>query len=218
MFLRELLVVESKILAVLAVVVVITSLFSIGLVYMSARSLFSTISGYVTSTGVANLTVESAVVINFTTNSISWGSGRVASGAASALLNTFATNNVTGGNWTLQTGGGLRIQNLGNVNVTLNLSATQTAATMIGGTSPSYMWNISNVETGSCRNATGTVETPLLFNFYNPNTTSTEFCRFFQFNDSQDSIRIDFNLTIPSDSLTGTLTDTITATAFAAPY
>ena len=209
---------DSKILTVLAVVVVIASLFSIGLVYMSARSLFSAISGYATSTGVANLSVETTVVINFTTNTISWGSGRVDSGASSAGLNTFETNNVSGGNWTLTTPGGLRLQNLGNVNVTLNLSATKSAATMIGGTSPGYKWNISNVESGSCRNATGTVETPLLFNFYDPNTTTTEFCRFFKFADSADTVRIDFNLTIPSDSLTGVLTDTITATAFASPY
>ena len=209
---------SSKFLSILAVVVVITSIFSIGLVYLSARSLFSAISGYATSTGEANLTVESTVVINFTTNTISWGSGRVDSGRSSAGLNTFETNNVTGGNWTLTTGGGLRIQNLGNVNVTLNLSGTKSAATMIGGTSPGYKWNISNVETGSCRNVTGAVETPLLFNFYDLNITSTEFCRFFKFADSADTIRIDFNLTIPSDSLTGTLTDTITATAFASPY
>ena len=209
---------SSKFLSILAVVVVITSIFSIGLVYLSARSLFSAISGYATSTAVANLSVESTVVINFTTNTISWGSGRVDSGGSSAGLNTFETNNVTGGNWTLTTGGGLRIQNLGNVNVTLNLSGTKSAATMIGGTSPGYKWNISNVETGSCRNVTGAVETPLLFNFYDLNITSTEFCRFFKFADSADTIRIDFNLTIPSDSLTGTLTDTITATAFASPY
>ncbi len=215
--------VNSKLLSVMVVVVVIISLFSVGLVYLSARSLFSAISGYATSTGEANLTVESAVIINFTTNTISWGSGRVNSGYSSAGLNTYETGNVTNGNWTLSAAsrGGLRIQNIGNVNVTLNLSGTKTAATMIGGTGPSYKWNISNFETHSCRNSTGGAAASNglpLDNFYDVNTTTTEFCRFFQFNDSQDTIRIDFNLTIPSDSLTGVLTDTITVTAFSSPY
>jgi len=210
--------VDNKFLGVLLVVVLITSLFSLGLVYLSARSLFGVISGHATSTGEANLSVETSATINFTTNTISWGSGRVNAGSSSAGLNTFAINNVTNGNWTLQQGGGLRIQNLGNLNVSLNLSGTKTAAQLIGGTGPSYLWNISNVETDSCRNATGGVSFLNLNVFYAVNTSTAEYCRFFQFNDSQDTIRIDFNLTIPSDSLTGVLTDTITATAFPAPY
>ncbi|MEK6915129.1 MAG: hypothetical protein AABW89_01145 [Nanoarchaeota archaeon] len=210
--------VSSKVVGALAVIAVITSIFSIGLVYLSSRNLFSVISGYATSTGEANLTVESVVAINFTTRAINWGSGRVNSGASSAGLNTYETNNVTNGNWTLQNAGGLRIENIGNLNVSLNLSGTKTATQMIGGTSPSYSWNISSFETGSCRNSTGGTSFLPLDNFYNINTSTTEFCRFFQFNNSQDVIRIDFNLTIPSDSLTGALGDTITATAFAAPY
>ena len=115
----EVLVVSSKLITILAVIVVVISVFSIGVFYLSAKSLFSTISGYATSTGTANLTVESAITINFTTNQINWGSGRVNAGSPSAGLNTFELANVTNGNWTLQTAGGLRIQNLGNINVTL---------------------------------------------------------------------------------------------------
>jgi hypothetical protein len=47
------------------------------------------------------------------------------------------------------------------------------------------------------------------------NTTTAIFCGRFQFADTADVIRIDFNLTIPSDSSTGALGDTITATALA---
>jgi len=209
---------DSKFIAVLAVIVVVISVFSIGVFYLSAKSLFSTISGYATSTGTANLTVESAITINFTTNQINWGSGRVNAGSASAGLNTFELANVTNGNWTLQTAGGLRIQNLGNINVTLNLTGTKTAATMIGGTNPSYLWNISNVEPSSCLNSTGGTGALDLNTFHAVNITSaTSFvCGRFQFVDSADTIRIDFNLTIPSDSITGALGDVITATAFAA--
>jgi hypothetical protein len=208
---------SSKVVAFLAFVAIITSLFSIGLVYNSTKGLFNIISGYATSTGEANLTVESVVSINFTKAHINWGSGRVNAGYASAGLNTFETNNVTNGNWTLQNAGGLRIENIGNVNVTLNLSGTKTAAQFIGGTGPTYKWNVSNVEASSCLNSTGGTATLPLNNFYDVNTSTALFCGRLQFLDSSDSVRIDFNLTIPSDSFTGSIGDTITATAFISP-
>ncbi len=196
----------------------VTSVISAGFFYISAKELIYGISGYATSTGEVNLTVESDATVTFTTSQINWGSGRVNTGQSSAGLNTFETNNVTNGNWTLQNSGGLRLQNNGNVNLTLNLSGTKTAAQMIGGTNPSYSWNISNIESGTCRNSSGGTSNLPLNNFYNVNITTTLFCSFFHYENSQDSLRIDFNLTVPSDSLTGALGDTITATAFAAQF
>ena len=84
----EVLVVSSKLITILAVIVVVISVFSIGVFYLSAKSLFSTLSGYATSTGTANLSVESSVTINFTTNQINWGSGRVNAGSPSASRRT----------------------------------------------------------------------------------------------------------------------------------
>lgn len=205
---------NSKFLLVLSIILIVTSIFSISLFYLSAKSFFTIISGHASSTGEVNLTVESDATVTFTTSQINWGSGRVNPGQSYATLNTLESNNVTNGNWTLQTYGGLRIQNNGNVNLTLNLSGTKTAATMIGGTSPVYQWNISNLEAGSCRNSTGGTSNLPLNTFFNVNTSTALFCSYLLSDDSQDSIRIDFNLTIPSDSFTGALGDTITATAF----
>ncbi len=194
---------------------IVLTAFSFFFVYQSFSSLITKISGHVI-TGEANVTVETVALVNFTTSGINWGSGRVNVGADAASLNTFATNNVTGGNWTLQTAGGLRLQNQGNVNVTLNLSGTKTAAQFIGGTSPVYKWNISNVESNSCLNSSGGTGSLALALFYDVNTTaSAQFCGRFQYIDTADTIRIDFNLTIPSDSLTGTLNDVVTAVATA---
>ncbi|MEK6909415.1 MAG: hypothetical protein AABX23_05190 [Nanoarchaeota archaeon] len=209
---------EVKVINFLVIFLLITSVFSMIFFYMSAKNLFMHISGYATSTGEINLTVESDATATFTTSQINWGSGRVNSGQSSAGLNTFETNNVTNGNWTLQNSGGLRIQNNGNVNLTLNLSGSKTAAQIIGGTGPGYKWNISNVEAGSCRNSSGGTGSLPLDLFYDVNTTTTLFCSFFHYDNGQDSIRIDFNLTVPSDSLTGALGDTITATAFPAAF
>ncbi|MEK6925020.1 MAG: hypothetical protein AABW71_02155 [Nanoarchaeota archaeon] len=192
----------------------ITSIISAGFFYFSAKELFSSISGYATSVGEVNLTVESDASITFNVSQINWGSGRVNDGSSYAGLNTFETNNVTNGNWTLQNSGGLRLENSGTVNLTLNLSGTKTAAQLIGGTNPSYRWNITNLDAGSCRNSSGGTGALALNFFYNVNTTSALFCNYFLFGNTEDSIRIDFNLTVPSDSLTGSLGDTITAIAF----
>lgn len=209
---------NSKFVVVLTVILAITSVISFGFFYFSAQNFVQTISGYATSTAEANLTVESDATVTFTTSLVSWGSGRVNTGENNASLNTFETNNVTRGNWTLQTAGGLRLQNNGNLNLTLNLSGTKTAAQMLGGTFPQYRWNISNVEAYSCRNATGGMDYLAINNFYDVNTTTTLFCSFLRFDNSNDSLRIDFSLIVPSDSLTGALQDTITATAFPSAY
>lgn len=207
---------ESKIFMILVVLAVVASLFSMGLLYYSMQGLISQISGRVT-TGEANLTVETRAEINFTTRAISWGSGRVNSNAAAASLTTFPTGNVTGGNWTLTTAGGLRIENIGNVNVSLNLSVGKTAATFIGGTNPVYQWNLTNVEAGSCLNSTQQNISERMNAFFTATsaTSGNLWCNVFPYESSKDTVRLDFNLTIPENSITGALGDVITATVTA---
>lgn len=201
---------SDNILLIVAVIAVAVSLIAGGITYLSISNLAGKISGY--ATGQANLTVESSVAINLTTAFISWGSGRVNSDKTLAQLTTLETNNVTNGNWTLVQAGGLRVENTGNVNVTLNISAGKTAANYISGTNPGYQWNISNVEGSSCLNASGKQVVTLNL-WAGTSTTTATICDPFQFAGGSDSIRIDLNLTIPENSLTGALTDTLTFTA-----
>jgi hypothetical protein len=205
---------DEKVLLGIAVVAVLVSVPAAGITYFSISGLFGEITGYV-SEATANLTVESLAIVNFTANNLSWGSGRVDSGKTKAYLTTLDTDNVTDGNWTLRIAGGLRIVNIGNVNVSLNLSGGKTPATFIGGTSPAYTWNISVVEPGSCVNKTGTGEGGLDINTYhevNVSADDYQACYALRFEAANDEVRIDFNITIPEDSSTGALTDTITAT------
>ncbi len=201
---------KDNILLVFSIVVVIISLIAASLTYFSISDFARRITGYGTTANL-NLSIESSAAINFTTDFINWGSGRVNPGSVAASLTTLGANNVSGGNWTLQQAGGLRIENIGNVNITLNLSGGKTAATFIGGTNPAYEWNITNVESGSCLNSTGGTVGLNLNTFFNVNTTTATFCPRLRFESGNDFIRIDFNLTIPENSLTGALTDTITA-------
>ena len=83
---------------------------------------------------------------------------------------------------------------------------------MIGGSGPTYKWAVSDNKTGSCTFTTN-MSTGV---FYDVNfTTGTTVCSQFLFNNTADAVRIDIALVIPSDSKTGALSDTITATATA---
>lgn len=208
---------DNNILMIMAVIAVVAALISAGVTFLSFNNLVSKLSGRVAD-AEANLTIEQNIEVNFTTRAISWGNGRVLSGSNAAALTTYGTNNVTGGNWTLTTAGGLRLRNEGNVNVTLNLSVGKSAASFIGGTSPIYQWNISDVEAGSCVNSTGGSYTPEsgfnLSRHIPTSTTTIRICGNFTFPSGKDEIRIDFNLTVPEDATTGAKGDVITATAW----
>lgn len=160
-----------------------------------------------TDTGYANLTVESSASINFTTDTINWGSGLVDVGETNATLDT-AAGTVLRGNWTAVSQG-LVIENIGNVNVSLDLAAAKTAAEFLGGSDPAYQWNFTEAEAGSCLSTV----TDVVYGYYNDTNASTTVCNNFPFVTGNDSIRVDILIRVPYDSLTGALSDTLTATA-----
>ncbi|MGV8142815.1 MAG: hypothetical protein ACP5NS_04250 [Candidatus Pacearchaeota archaeon] len=207
-----------KFLFVLAILILIISIFSLGLIYLSANTLFSQISGRVT-TGETNLTVETLNEVNFTTRAISWGSGRVNQDVTAASLTTSNHSgiaNVTGGNWTLTTTGGMRIENLGNSNVTINFTVSKNVSEFIGGTNAVFQWNLTALEANSCLNVSrtnGGVGGLQVNNYYDANSTPVGRigCTVFPSEGAKDTLRLDFNLTIPENSLTGSLGNIITA-------
>ncbi len=202
---------EDSRLLVYSFFAVAASVISFFFVFNSLILLNDRISGLATSTGTVNLTIESSAVVNFTTFEINWSSGRVNTGQSFAFLTS--TGQTINGNWST-VNQGLVLQNIGTLNVTLDLAVGKTAASFIGGTNPGYFWNVTNVEGGSCVN--GSVFQLNAWNTTNSTAPGTRFCNPLRFIDANDTIRIDINLTVPYDSLTGALTDTITATATAA--
>jgi hypothetical protein len=197
----------------IAVVAVLVSFVGAGFTYYTVNEYRDAwLTGFATNTGDINLTVESAALINFTIDNINWGSGQVDAGQDNATLNTCCGGSVVDGNWTTVSDG-FEVRNIGNVNLTLNLRTGLDAEGFIGGTAgggPIYQYNVTNVKADSCT-APGTFT---LGTFNNVNTTSpgTRVCDNFQFADASDTIRIDIRLVVPSDSRTGALSDTMTAT------
>jgi len=203
---------NSQILLVVTVFAVMISMVGAGFTYYTVNRYKNTwFTGFALQSGDVNLTVETSAAINFTVDSINWGSGRVDSGQSSATLNTCCGGSVTNGNWTAVTQG-FEVRNIGNVNLTLKLKTGLTAATFIGGTAvtPDYEFNVTNKEAGSCTVAAGYT----LGTFVDVNTTSpgTAVCSLFESRDAADEVRIDIKLVVPSDSLTGARGDTMTAT------
>jgi hypothetical protein len=188
------------VIGVVAIIVIVVSVASLGL----------RLTGNAVDTGIINVTVESSANINFTTDQIDFGSGRVTLGQSNAVLESNDTA-ATNGNWSWGSAKYLVLENIGNTNVTVELKTNGNSTTMIGGNSPEYKLMFENVEAGSI---TGTGLVPSVWS--DANTTSPgSLLGNLSFVDDKDTIRIAVRLVIPSDSRTGTLTDTVTATGTA---
>ena len=201
---------SDRSLITIAAVVMAVALFSAGFTYYSVNNLRESILTGFATTGLANLTVETNANINFTIDTINWESGRVNPGEDNATLDT-AAGTVSQGNWTVVTSG-FRVENIGNVNVSFNITFGKTATTFLGGTSPEYLVNVSAVEANSCLNYTYSAPHVDLSNYTVVTTTSTVYCGVFPFANGNDQIEIDLRLVVPSDSFVGELTDTLTST------
>ncbi len=203
--------------AVLIIVLLVFKMYSVYFFIRDVEKGFLTgFASSSTATGNINLSVESAAQIGFLVYEINWSSGRVNTGVSNATLDT-SVGTVVNGNWSAVSRGFL-VQNQGGVNVSLSLKTSKTAAQLLGGTSPIYQWNVSVTggNTTACLNATNGTGIGGEFNlsvFTGVKTDNFLICDKLQYIDSNDTIRIDVRLQVPSDSLTGTLTDTFTATA-----
>ena len=185
------------------------ALVSIAVIIVSIASIGIKFTGKATDTGVVNVTIETNAAVNFTTDFINFGSGMVNPGISNATIYTNGT--AKNGNWTAPTIG-LILQNIGNKNITLDLKTGKTAATFLGGSGPSYMFNVSQNKSSSCTNVTFLLDT-----WYDVNTTNPGWrvCDVLNYADTLDAIEVDIKLVIPSDSMVGAQTDTFTATATA---
>jgi len=191
-----------------------------------------------TGTALVNLTVDQILDVNFTTASVDYGVGSVDPGEINCTLETSAANSASCSGFTDGSDFGLDIENIGNVNITLNLSFDKNAAAFIGGTSPGYEfnWTCTFEEQNACRNTTGSTVCPgsaavadadqnidvyggrlLQGTWAIVNATATNdytICPNLDYAEANDVLALSFRMIVPADSFTGNLTSTITATAY----
>lgn len=202
---------ENSNLMVIAVLAVIASLAAAGFSYYATVNQ-SKITGYgTTSTGTTQLSVTSSVDINFSVASVNFGSGKVNTSALYAVLQTGTT--VINGTWA-GTQPALVLDNIGNVNVTINIKAASDNATFIGGTNASAQLNVTEKDVGACLTADRTTDYTL-YREFNTTDPGTRFCNKLQYIAGKNRLQVDIKLQIPYNSLTGALSNTLTATATA---
>jgi hypothetical protein len=180
---------------ILAVLVIVISLASFGV----------QLTGRATDTAVVNVTVSSAATINFTDDFINFGVGQVTAGDNATLdsNDTSATN----GNWSWSADY-FTLENIGNSNVSVELKTSSNATTFLGGTDPAFRYSFVSGETGSCVNQSATG----IWLDVNVTDPGTPLCNPLYMMSNNDTINISVQLIIPTDSYTGTLTSTFTAT------
>ena len=156
------------------------------------------------------LEITSLVQVNFTTDTIDWGAGTITSNYC--VLNSYDAaigSNCSG--FTPNTAG-LVLENIGNQNVTLNITMGKDAATFITGTSPVCQWNVSVLEPGSAPGLALTAGA-----WQTCGTTAVVVCNStgngFLAADAADTLQFDVRVEIPTDALSGSKTNVMTASA-----
>ena len=161
---------------------------------------------------IVQFDISALVQVNFTTDTIDWGSGTVATGYGFCVLNSYSASiDANCSTFTPQTAG-LVLENIGNKNVTLNITMQKNAASFITGTGPVCQWNVSNKEPNSCPGIALT-----LGSWQTCATTAVVVCNStgggFLATDTSDTLHFDALVQIPSDALSGAKTNVMTASA-----
>ncbi len=207
----------------LAILLIATIAVSLGGTLLSLGKLqkiqLATITGYDTLTqeGSVEATVTSNTAINFTTNTVSFGTGTVTSGCNNCTMHTPSVTDSTCCSGFTAPASGLVLENVGNRNASINLNFSQDAASFIGGSSPLLQMNLTEGEAGSCINASGTetsgINVTWNHTFADVKTDDPQICEIFRPGLANDELSIDIKVKIPDNSETGLRNATVTATA-----
>ncbi|MBR9706253.1 hypothetical protein GOV14_04410 [Candidatus Pacearchaeota archaeon] len=205
-------------------IILMVSVVHVSVTYLKINDFREKVIGFALNTaGSLNITVLSSIDINFTSRNINWGPGsvNVSGGYLNATLITRRNNTaeVSGGNWSVTNISGLLIENVGNVNVSLNLSSSKNATDLFAGTSntnQAFEWNITNGAPGSCSGGTILLNTFIKVN----KSVSDVACAQLGAVASKNKVFIDILLAVPYDFDTSKInveqSATITATAVVA--
>ncbi len=174
---------------------------------LSVANFFTgSITGYGTNSQETDVSVEieGVTAINWTTDTLDFGSGAVDDGYDEAVLDTY-NGNVTDGNWSA-TSANLTLENVGGDYVNVTLESNLTANQLIGGTNPSIKWMISDEEPSSCGAIVDSAYTEVSI------TPGKEVCSPLYHNTTNNTMTVNFEVTIPIDATAGNKTFALTAT------
>ena len=198
--------ISNKTLAILLIAAIVISLGGT-LISLNrlARIRIPDITGF-TIGATVGVNISETTEVNWTTSSIDWGTGTVVGGKR-CTLNSYAAPDAANCTSFSTDSDGLVLENIGNKNVSLNISCGTDADGFIGGTSPVYKWNATELD-----GATTCVEVGTPSDWQTASTVHTNICSNFQCDNDYDTIQFDVMVVLPDDAF-GEKEDTITATA-----
>ena len=160
------------------------------------------------TTGTVNVSLQATTNLNVTQTFIDFGVGYVTTNMFGARLNS--TGNRT--NWTVVGNYdplNVQIENIGNVNLSVSITADKSAATYLGGTSPVFQFAaaVKTPDVASCVSGANLQSTltnvPL-------STTTANVCSNLGFVAASNELNVSIELLIPYDAPVGNKTVTLT--------
>ena len=161
----------------ISIAVIVISLFFIG----------TELTGYAT-TGIVNVSIDTSIVLNFSTSLLDFSNGTVSVSPA----RIYSNGTTVGGTWDA-VNGQLVLENVGNVNANVDLNLNKTPTTFIGGTGADVQISISDDELNSCDDESAT--------YTAISTSAITACGNLSYQPTNNSINIDFGLIIPNDAV-----------------
>jgi hypothetical protein len=212
---------SNKTLAILLGISIVISLG--GLMVFMTRGGEQLTGAAISPTALARINITTRASINWTVYSVDWGTGFVNETATYCVLNTEGENNPSNCTNFTSVYEGLRLENDGNRVVSVNLSTNVTPAEFLGGTDPWFQWKMAENESDVCGNKQGNNcvinATALQFreNYTTVSTTPVLMCPCMNFRNQNDTINVELQVKVPTDSYYGVRESTLTAVATVLP-
>jgi hypothetical protein len=189
---------SNKILFFFAIIILIMTLSNMIMVLINSNLIKSTTGN--AAIAYVNITIENNIVIGLNRSSINWGPGLIDYGEHNATLYTNGDNDgvVQRGNWSGVNVRSLTVDNIGNINCSLNIKTLKDAHDMFNSSSFSneeYKIKVSESSSGTCNS--GNLDT---FIDANKSNGGTRYCDNFNSGNAINRVNVDILFTIPSDS------------------
>lgn len=177
-------------LSVSAIVIVILAFASVNIERLNLP-FFTGLATTSTATGFVNITIANTIAISLNTSVVNFGNGSLAPPPFYTAVNTTPPANPS----TFDDPYALVVRNDGNVGINITINGSTAAQFFPGASNPSYMWNASENETGSClANITGGI--------VSMTNVHRLVCSNLTFTDTNDEIKIDIYLNLSPNTPT----------------